>query len=359
MLVKLALIFIFLISLLTVLFSGLKTSPGSIAQNFTSSNIKKEAFPSQPLTLGRIFQNYSEKIPVNESDQKRVIIATGDIIPARSVNSQVITRKDFTWPYLNTADVLKDADITFVNLESPLVKNCPITNEGMTFCGDEGNLQGLIFAGVDVVNLANNHAGNYGLEGIENTAGLLSNAGILVTGRNEIVFKDIRGLRFAFLGYNDIGFPEQGLAWAKNDRIITEIKSAKTQADIVVVAFHWGVEYISQPSQRQKELAHLAIDNGADLIIGNHPHWIQPVEIYQGKVITYAHGNFIFDQMWSEKTRLGVVGKYTFYDKDLIDVEFLPVQIDDYGQPYFLQGSEKENVLMDLKQESLSLKVQP
>ncbi|EKD67007.1 MAG: hypothetical protein ACD_48C00640G0003, partial [uncultured bacterium] len=95
----------------------------------------------------------------------------------------------------------------------------------------------------------------------------------------------------------------------------------------------WGEEYTATPSARQKELAHFIIDSGADLILGNHPHWIQPPEVYSGKYIMYAHGNTIFDQMWSEETKIGVIGKYTFSGMRLVDVEFIPTYIQDYGQP--------------------------
>ena len=99
-------------------------------------------------------------------------------------------------------------------------------------------------------------------------------------------------------------------------------------------------------------LGHFTIDSGADLVIGNHPHWIQPIEIYKGKLITYAHGNFVFDQEWSLKTKQGVVGKYTFYDNQLVDVEFLPIQIENYGQPFFLAGQAKKSILESMKIQS-------
>ncbi len=91
------------------------------------------------------------------------------------------------------------------------------------------------------------------------------------------------------------------------------------------------------------------------MIIGNHPHWIQPVEIYMGKLITYAHGNFIMDQEWSLKTKQGIVGKYTFYKEKLVDVNFLPILIENYGQPKFLEENEKEKILEEMKRESLEL----
>lgn len=276
----------------------------------------------------------------------RTIIATGDVIPARSVNFQVIQRRDFKWPYLKIADVLKNADITFINLETPLIKNCPITQEGMIFCGDSRNVEGLVYAGVDIASLANNHAADFGLGAIKETKELLGSNGILVTGISGAEIIDIRGIKFAFLGFNDIGVP------VSEDKIKSEIAGVRKGADVVIATFHWGLEYRDQPDERQKYLAHIAIDAGADLVIGNHPHWIQPVEIYKDKLITYAHGNLVFDQEWSLKTKLGVIGKYTFYDKQLVDAEYFPVLIENYGQPHFLEGDEKNKVLEDMKSQS-------
>lgn len=312
------------------------------------------------ISLENIFSSSHNDLKNLPPDKLRILIATGDIIPARSVNFQA-TQRGFTWPFEKTAQVLKDGEITFINLESPLISNCPLTQEGMVFCGDERNVQGLTFAGVDVVSLANNHAGNYGAKGVEDTQKLLENNGIFVTGVNGPVIKEVRGIKFAFLGYDDIAGgtgPDSigaGISLADPTKIRQEINDVRLKADVVIVTFHWGTEYHSQPDPRQVKLGHLAIDSGADLVIGNHPHWIQPIEIYQGKLITYAHGNFIFDQMWSQKTREGVVGKYTFFDKKLIDVQYLPVQIDDFGQPHFTEGTQRDQILSEMKQESFKL----
>jgi AmmeMemoRadiSam system protein B len=277
--------------------------------------------------------------------RKRVMMVTGDVNPARSVNSRVTKLNNFKWPYQKTAEVLEMADATFINLETPLIPNCPVTDTGFKFCGSDKNVEGLVFAGVDIVSLANNHAGNYGLGGISSTVDLLTRNGMMVTGLNGPVYYDIRGLKFAFLGYNDIGYSQAGVSWADENKISSEITEAKKNADIVVVMFHWGGEYRHQPDDRQRFLGHLAIDAGADLIVGNHPHWIQPVEIYKQKLIAYGHGNFVFDQEWSLKTKQGVVGKYTFYDNHLVDAEFLPVQIKNYGQPDFLTGDAGRRIL--------------
>ena len=103
------------------------------------------------------------------------------------------------------------------------------------------------------------------------------------------------------------------------------------------------------------DIGHLAIDAGADIVIGNHPHWYQPVEIYKGKLITYAHGNFVFDQMWSEETREGVIGTYTFYDRQLIGATWKPTRIYDSGQPRFEDASYDQKVLGTMEQASKDL----
>lgn len=305
------------------------------------------------LTVDEIF---SENKQFEGLDSGKIItlIATGDVIPARSVNFQSTQRKSFTWGFEKTADVLKSADITFINLETPLMKNCQLTQEGMKFCGSDRNIEGLLLAGADIANFANNHSANYGKEGIDETKKLLEDNGILVTGLSGAVVKEAKGVKFAFLGYSDIEKTPL-VSIAEEEKIKLEVAKARESADAVIVQFHWGTEYVTAPEERQKFLGRLAIDSGADLVIGNHPHWIKPVEFYRNKLITYAHGNFVFDQEWSQKTKEGVVGKYTFYGKDLIDAEFLPVEIKDYGQPYFLEGEKKQKILNEMYQESKKL----
>ena len=328
-----------------------------LSQNLSTTTNQLEPNLSEiTLSIDKVFAEDHSLADSLPADRKRVLIATGDVLLARTVNYKNVTSRNFAWPFEKTADVLKNADITFINLETPLIKNCPLVNEGFEFCGSDKNIEGLTFSGVDVVSLANNHAGNYGFEAINYTASLLRNNDILVTGQNGAVYKKVRGLTFAFLGYNDIGYKQEGISWTDENKIQTEIAEARKNSDVVVVTFHWENEYQSQPNERQKYLGHLAVDNGADLVIGNHPHWIQPVEIYKEKLITYAHGNFIFDQEWSPKTKQGVGGRYTFYDNQLVDVEFLPVQIMNYGQPYFIEDfTQKQKIIDGMWNESKKL----
>jgi poly-gamma-glutamate synthesis protein (capsule biosynthesis protein) len=301
--------------------------------------------------LSSIFGSNRKWISGLDQGRLKILIATGDVIPARSVNREASLRNNFRWPFENTVSFLSSADITLINLEASLIAGCPVVSTGMVFCGSQRNIEGLTYAGIDVANLANNHTRNYGEAGLAATERLLAANNIKYSGTGDITFLESKGSRFAFLGYNDL----EGDHPAADQLVIRQVKEAKSMANIVVVSFHWGVEYVRQPTERQIQLAHTAVDAGADLVIGNHPHWIQPIEFYRGKLIAYAHGNFIFDQMWSEETRTGMVGKYTFYDDRLVDAEFFPVKIRDYGQPYLLEGTEKDRVMETIKKASFDL----
>lgn len=315
----------------------------------------------------------SQEVKRQKEASRAVLIATGDVVPGRSVNYQMVKYNNFEWPFERIKDILASADITMVNFEVPLVKNCPTTVEGMVFCGREEAVNGLVSSGVDVATLANNHISDYGVPGIENTIRLMRERGIDTVGYSlanvdskdcdtdkkseeveksyggvdegandvgracrssgEIVYKTVNGTKFAFLAFNDIYGSIPPILSAKKEIIERLVGQARRNADVVVVAMHWGIEYRAEPDDRQIELAHLVADAGADLIVGNHPHWIQSDEQYKNSYIKYAHGNLVFDQMWSEETKRGVIGKYTFEDGKLVKKEFIPIYIRDYGQP--------------------------
>ncbi len=313
-------------------------------------------FTPIPATFDRVFNTSHDWTATLSADRVRTLVATGDVLLARQVNILIQQKNNPHWPFEKTVDLLTNADVTYINLETPLIANCPISNSGFVFCGDTRNVQGLLFAGVDVVNVANNHASNYGEDGVEETVQLLERNNMIVSGVHGPVYKTIRGVTFGFVGYNEVN-KQAGIAdTADEERMRMEIQQARQIADVLVVQFHWGVEYTHQPTTNQRRLARFAIDQGADIVIGNHPHWYQAVEFYRNKFIMYSHGNFIFDQMWSQKTREGVVGKYTFYDSELIDVEFIPIFIEEYGQPRIIADQKhQESILRTLRDESTTL----
>ncbi len=322
-------------------------------KNITNIDSITPTIRTAQIPLDEIFR-YHDPIEATKSGNSKPdeysIIVTGDVIPARSVNSIMVRKNNFLYPWEKTAEILQSSDLLFINLETPLLPVCKITDEGMKFCGNAQAIEGLKYAGVKVVSLANNHAGNYGQVGLQKTRELLGKNGIQTVGMEKPAVIQIKDKKFGFLGYNDIEKQEGlGMSLASESNIASEVSKLKKETDFTIVTFHWGIEYTASPSARQKELAHIAIDNGADLVVGNHPHWVQGVEIYKNKLITYAHGNFIFDQMWSQETREGVVGKYVFDRFGLKDVSFYPVIIENYSQPRFANEKEAEKILKRMK----------
>jgi len=321
-----------------------------------------------PLSIASIFASRPPSLAGLDKHKLRTIIATGDVIPARTVNYKMVTQNNFTYPFQATAAYLRTADITLINLESPLLASgCPVTDIGMTFCGDPRAVQGMKLAGVDVACTANNHIGNYGNAGILETWQHLQAAGIRPCGYDRIAYDTVRGLRFAFVAYNTIGVPFDYAAARR------QIEEARKHADVVVAEIHWGMEYTAIPTiapgiafNDPVKLGHWLIDNGVDLVIGNHPHHVQGVEIYHGHLITYAHGNFIFDQMFDRatcpgdynfvcSTEEGVVGKYTFYGKKLIAVRYKPVVIYDWWQPRWATPSQASVIMAGMKKATETL----
>lgn len=308
----------------------------------------------EPLAVESIFPPRDLDLLGLEPSRVRTLIATGDVIPARYTDVTIRDLgDDFGYTVAATKDITTDADITVINLEAPLVDFCPYHDSGFTFCGRPGFTDALLEAGVDVVTMENNHITNYGPQGVAETEDHLEAAGLAWADRYSPAIVDVNGMTFGFVAFNGVGENIDREAMTKR------ISSLAEQVDVVVVAYHWGAEYVTMPTSAPGiaeddpiEIGHLAIDAGADLVIGNHPHWVQGVEFYKGGFITYAHGNFIFDQMWSYETRVGVLGRYTFYDDTLIGVEFTPVLIENYAQPVPMSGDERQAVLDTMKDAS-------
>ncbi|HUF53684.1 MAG TPA: CapA family protein [Dehalococcoidia bacterium] len=310
------------------------------------------------LTLEDIFPPRDLSQYVLDPARVRTLIATGDVIPARYTDFIIRQQGDnFLYTVEATADIVSDADLTVVNLEAPLISYCEVHTEGFTFCGRPGFTAALNAAGADVVTMENNHIGNYGGPGIEETRGHLEAAGMQWADRSTPAIVDVRGMKFGFLAFNGV------IEVIDREAMVAAIEALRPQVDVLAVAYHWGAEYVSLPTtaagvanDHPVEIGHLAVDAGADFVIGNHPHWVQGVELYKGKFIAYAHGNYIFDQMWSYETRVGVIGKYTFYDDVLIGVEYVPTLIENYAQPVPMTGEERQRTLDGMRDASFELR---
>jgi poly-gamma-glutamate synthesis protein (capsule biosynthesis protein) len=316
------------------------------------------ALPS--LTLAQVFDGrpLNPELEASLDPTKfRTIIATGDLIPARMVDVVVQQQKnDFTYPVNAIKKITAAADLTFSNLESPLMKSCTPRSDGMTFCGRTGFTKMLTALGVDVATLENNHIGNYGDAGIKETRKLLDANGIKWANRKTPAIVDLDGIKFGFLAFNGVGESVDVKAMQK------KIKELRPQVDVVVVAFHWGAEYVRSPEsaggvapQDPRKLARQAIDAGADLIQGNHPHWPQAFETYKGKLISYALGNTVFDQMWSLETRQGLIATYRFYGSKLLDVRLTPTLIENYAKPVPMKSKDAAALIKSIRKASEQL----
>lgn len=292
-------------------------------------------------------------------------IAVGDIMLSRNVAKKMKAKNDFNYPFLKVKDYLKTADFSFGNLETPITDGHEIKTGEMIFRADIGVEKALKEAGFSVLSLANNHTKNFGEKGLKDTFDYLGKAGIkyVGAGNNEFeayspVYIEAEGIKFAFLAYNDSDVvPESyratekraGTAFMDKEKMEKSIKEAKEKADFVIVSMHSGTEYVHNPNKSQIEFAHSVIDAGAEMVIGHHPHSIQSVEKYKDKYIFYSLGNFVFDQMWSEETREGLMAKLFFNRSGLTKVEFLPVLIEDFSQPKILEQAKADKVLELLK----------
>jgi len=275
--------------------------------------------------------------PTTQKSQLTTLIAVGDIMLGRYCNVQMIKNKDWRFLFLKTADLTQSVDITFGNLESPIVENCPSTSTGMIFCARPESIEGLKFAGFDILSVANNHILNYGQKGLEQTVDLLAKNNIFPSQDNKITRYQVNNVIFDFLSFDLISNPLTNLSDRKFLSMAKLISSEAENVDILIVSLHWGNEYQKTPTEQQKQLAHQIIDSGAKVIIGHHPHVTQPVESYHDGLIFYSLGNFVFDQPWSEETKKGKIAEILFEGKNIKSYELTPIYIQNYCQPQSLQ----------------------
>jgi hypothetical protein len=255
--------------------------------------------------------------------------------------------------------LLAGADRSVVNLEGPAPVHATFHPEGTGFSFRQDLLGGLAKAGIDIVSLANNHIGDAGRTGMVQTVAALDRAGIDHAGagatskaaRAPAVFT-AGGVKVAVLGYDAIapgyaaGAAKPGAAALSVGDYAADIRAArKAGADVVIVYPHWGVEYRATPTSAQRTWAHRMIDAGADLVIGNHAHWAAAMEVYKGKPIWYALGNFVFDQTWSEETEEGLILELTFRGSALVQARMHPTILLDSSQPNLLDAKSGKVVL--------------
>ncbi len=266
------------------------------------------------------------------------------------------------YPFAGVMPTLRRADIVVGNLESSIsTRGTAAENKKFTLQADPLAARALKKAGVRVVSLANNHSMDFGPLALEDTFAALDDNNILYTGagmnlddaRSPAIVK-IKGKTLAFLSYS-LTFPLEfyasagraGTAPGYAEFVKADIEKVRPSADLVIVSFHWGAELMTNAKDYQIELGHQAIDWGADLVLGHHPHVLQEIEIYKGRLIAYSLGNFVFGSE-SNHTNSSMILLLSFQGNTLVRVEAVPIDVNNYRvkyQPRVLTGEAASDVL--------------
>jgi len=272
------------------------------------------------------------------------LIFAGDVMFSRAVRREILGTHDSALPFRKVAPLMKGADITFVNLESPFSDEGQYNEGGLVFHAAPEMVEGLKLAGVDIASTANNHARDCGPHGVEFTLAWLRSHGIRPVGSAETeqaahegVVLASNGVRFGFLGYT---FDQKNGNWKDIDPRIAladpqamahDVVELRKRCDVVIVSMHNGVEYQPRPNEAQITFAHAAIDAGAKLVIGHHPHVVQPSETYRNGLIYYSLGNFVFDQYQRQETQHGEIVQISFLGREILDSHVMNVRITPTG----------------------------
>jgi poly-gamma-glutamate synthesis protein (capsule biosynthesis protein) len=283
--------------------------------------------------------------PAPEPVRTRLILG-GDVMLSRHVGRLARGLRDPAFPLRDLAPLFQAADIAFVNLESPFSDRGAVVEHGMIFKAEPEMIAALELAGVDVVSTANNHARDQGSHGVEFTLDWLERHQIAVAGTGRSaeaahagVVIERNGLRFGFLAYTydqsngnhadvDDRVAVMDLARMRED-VARLLSSGAARADAIVVSMHAGTEYSPKCNAQQVSFARAAIDAGARVVVGHHPHVTQPWERWGEGVIFYSLGNLVFDQFQRVETQRGALAELVFEGPRLARAGLLPVEIVD------------------------------
>lgn len=295
------------------------------------------------------------------------ITAVGDCTFATDVNASralgfVSYAEKYGTEYFlrNVREIFSEDDLTIVNFEGTLSDRGERENKQFAFRGDPSYVNILTSSSVEAANLANNHSADYGEVSLEDTKMHLDRAGIFnCRGKDNVTVTDVNGVKVGLVGINYL-----------NDIMRTELEdaiyTAKSRgAEFIILSIHWGVEKMTTPTEDQIEAAHRAIDCGADLVLGAHPHVLQGIEKYNGRYILYSMGNFCFggNNAPSDMDSMIYRQTFTFNENGLVDndnFEIIPCRIsnsegfNDY-QPTPAEGAARERIKSRLREYSSAL----
>ena len=285
------------------------------------------------------------------------ITAVGDCTLATDVNysgsgsfvNEVRNQNnDYSYFFKNVRKYFESDDLTIINFEGTLSENGSRAEKQFSFRGEPDFVNILSSSSVEAANLANNHTKDYGMVALSDTKEILSNNNIANFEGTDVVVYKANGISVGLIGINALNETHRGYF----DDALSAIKSQGV--DLIIVSFHWGVERSDMPNSLQIELAHKAIDNGADLVIGHHPHVLQGIEKYNGKYILYSLGNFCFggNKNPSDKDTMIFRQTFTFENGTVMDDDnysIIPCSISSTSsrnnyQPTPLTSNEYERV---------------
>ncbi len=306
----------------------------------------------------KMVQAALETVPViehtdvmNPNDPTVTLMMSGDVTLGHAFEDLI--GSDYTWAFDQIPEY-READLAMVNLEGTLTTANTKLEKTFNFKAEPSAVEVLKSGGVDIVNLANNHAMDYQGPGLQETLETLEKegiqgvgAGMELTAARRPTIIDVKGQRIAYFGYysadyHAAGEGVPGTNHGLEQRIADDIKAVRDQVDWIVVNFHWGVELANYPEIWQSDLAYFTIDQGADAIVGHHPHVLQGAEIYKGRPIAYSLGNFIFGGNARSDYDTAVL-KMSLREGQM-KVEFLPVEVRKY-QPKVVRGERGDRIL--------------
>jgi len=277
--------------------------------------------------------------PAPEPIRTRLILG-GDVMLSRHVARVARARRDPAFPMRDLAPLFQEANIAFVNLESPFSDRGAVVEHGMIFKAEPEMIAALELAGIDVVSTANNHARDQGAHGVEFTLDWLERHKIAAAGTGKSaeqahagVVIESNGLRFGFLAYTydqsngNHADTDDRVAVMDIPRMREDVARLAGRTDVIIVSMHAGIEYSPKFNAQQVAFAHAAVDAGAKVVVGHHPHVTEPWERYGQGAIFYSLGNLVFDQFQRIETQRGELADIVFEGPRLARADLLPVEI--------------------------------
>ena len=298
----------------------------------------------------------------------------GDVMMAGNVEKTLL-EKGYDYPYSYVRELLSEDDYSIANLETPVTtRGTPHADKAYVYKSSPDSLPAMKEAGIDAVNLANNHTMDQGVEGLLDTFSALDANRIDYVGAGSDsrrayapVYAERNGIKLAVLGFSRVvpqvswyaGKDKPGVAASYDPALAVQaIKEADANADVVVVIAHWGEERKDFPVDHQKELARTYLDAGADLIVGGHPHVVQGLENIDGKWIAYSLGNFVFTRSTEPKTWDSMILQASCTKSGDCDLKILPFYTE-LARPVPMNETEGAALLNRIQSISVNARILP